>query len=130
MTQHSNLNKVGERQMVRGAKRGEREKKELSGSGPGLNYKNNMTYIDSESLHMVLCFFVQINKRRMRWGVCILQLDSYLCGTSKGGCGITNQPVLISPRHLCASAVGCWLPEQPSWRDPGLLHPGNATTLE
>lgn len=66
MTQHSNLNKVGERQMVRGAKRGEMEEKELSGSGPGLNYKNNIAYIDSESLHMVLCFFVQINKRRMR----------------------------------------------------------------
>lgn len=66
MTQHSNLNKVGERQTVRGAKRGEREEKELSGSGPGLNYKNNMTCIDSESLHMVLCFFVQINNRGMR----------------------------------------------------------------
>lgn len=63
MTQHSNLKKVGERQTVRGAKKG---KKELSGSGPGLNYKNNMTCIDSESLHMVLCFFVQINNRRMR----------------------------------------------------------------
>lgn len=53
MTQHSNLNKVGERQTVRGAKRGEREEKELSDSGPGLNYKNNMIYIDSESLHMI-----------------------------------------------------------------------------
>lgn len=48
------------------SKKGDREEKELSGSGPGLNYKNNMTSIDSESLHMVLCFFVQINNRGMR----------------------------------------------------------------
>lgn len=67
MTQHVNPNKVGERQTVRGAKRrGEGEGKKKSsqiGCGPGFNYKNNIAYIDSESLHMVLCCFTQINKR-------------------------------------------------------------------
>lgn len=34
-----------------------------TGGGPGFNYKNNMACNDSESLHMVFCCFVQINKR-------------------------------------------------------------------
>lgn len=70
MTQHSNLNKIGERQTVRGAKRGEREEKELSGFGPGLNYKNNITYIDSESLHMVLVFCADKQQKNEIGSVC------------------------------------------------------------
>ena len=67
------------------------------GCGPGFNYKNNMNYTDSESLHMVLCYFVQINKRGMGYGACVLQLDSYLCAIRNSGRGITNQPGFIFP---------------------------------
>lgn len=44
-----------------------KEKKRGSqiGRGPGFNYKNNMAYTNSESLHMVLCCFTHINKRGM-----------------------------------------------------------------
>jgi len=48
-----------------GGKREGKKRSSQTGCGPGFNYKNNMAYTDSESLHMVLCHFVQINKRGM-----------------------------------------------------------------
>lgn len=65
-----------------------------------------MVYTDSESLHMVLCCFAQINERS---GAGSVRFASWwLCGTSKGSHSTTDQPG--------APTVGCWLPR---WASQG-----------
>lgn len=82
--------------------KGGREEEELSGCGPGFNYKNNIAYIDSESLHMVLCFFTQINKRK--------GIGRVFCNL-RALCVEANRVSMASPTNLALSAlISCVCP--------------------
>lgn len=82
--------------------KGGREEEELSGCGPGFNYKNNIAYIDSESLHMVLCFFTQIDKRK--------GIGRVFCNL-RALCVEANRVSMASPTNLALSPlVGCVCP--------------------